>query len=85
MTKYPPTLINRPEKSAGSNSIKTFIAYFACFVCTWIALVPPLISFGILWLIATWRAYTFLDERGKSKSGIIVIGIAAIFALITYF
>ena len=84
MTKYPPTLINRPEKSAGSNSIKTFIAYFACFVCTWIAIMPPLISIGILWLIATWRAYTFLDQQGKSLSGIIVIGIGVIFAFLSY-
>ena len=84
MTKYPPTKINRPKKSSGSNSVKTFIAYFACFVCTWIALVPPVISIGILWLLATWRAYTFLDEQGKSKSGLIVTGVAVIFALISY-
>ena len=84
MTKYPPTKINRPEKSAGSNSVKTFIAYFACFVCTWIAIVPPLISFGILWLVATWRAYTFLDEQGKGKSGLIVIGVGVLFAFLSY-
>ena len=85
MTKFPPTVINRPEKSSGSNSLKVFIAYFACFVCTLIALVPPLISIGILWLVATWRAYTFLDEQGKSKSGLIVTGAAVIFALFSYF
>ena len=85
MTKYPPTLINRPEKSAGSNSIKIFIAYFACFLCTWLAIVPPLISLGIFWLVATWRAYIFLDQQGKNKSGIIVIGVAVIFALFSYF
>ena len=84
MTKYPPTKINRPEKSAVSGSLKTFIAYFACFVCTWIAIVPPLISFGILWLVATWRAYTFLDEQGKGKSGLIVIGVAVLFAFLAY-
>ena len=84
MTKYPPTKINRPEKSAGSTSLKTFIAYFACFVCTWIAIVPPLISFGILWLLATWRAYTFLDKQGKGKSGLIVIGVAVVFAFLAY-
>ena len=84
MTKYPPTKINRPEKSAVSGSLKTFIAYFACFVFTWIAIIPPLISFGILWLVATWRAYTFLDEQGKGKSGIIVMGVAVLFAFLAY-
>ena len=84
MTKYPPTKINRPEKSAGSTSVKTFIAYFACFICTWIAIVPPLISIGILWLVATWRAYTFLDEQGKGKSGLIVIGVAVLLAFLAY-
>ena len=84
MTKFPATTINRPEKSAASKTIKTFIAYFACFLFTWIAIIPPLISFGILWLVATWRAYTFLDEQGKGKSGLIVIGVAALFAFLAY-
>ena len=84
MTKFPPTTINRPQKSAGSKTVKTFIAYFGCFLCTWLAIIPPLISIGILWLVATWRAYTFLDEQGKGKSGLIVIGVAALFAFLAY-
>ena len=84
MTNYPPTLINRPKAAAGSKTVKTFLAYIACFLCTWIAIYPPIISFGILWLIATWRAYDYLSETGKGTSGKITIAIGLLFALLGY-
>ena len=84
MTNYPPTIINRPKASAGSKTIKTFLAYIACFLCTWIAISPPIISFGILWLIGTWRAYEYLSETGKANSGKITTGIGLLFALLGY-
>ena len=84
MTNYPPTIINRPKASAGSKTIKTFLAYIACFLFTWIAISPPIISFGILWLIATCRAYLYLSETGKATSGKIAIAIGLLFALLSY-
>ena len=84
MTNYPPTIINRPKASAGSKTIKTLLAYVACFLFTWIAITPPIISFGILWLIATGRAYVYLSEIGKATSGKIVIAIGLLFALLGY-
>ena len=84
MTNYPPTIINRPKATTGSKTIKTFFAYIACFLFTWIAIAPPIISFGILWLIATWRAYLYLSETGKATSGKISIAIGLLFALLSY-